>query len=59
MEQSNLAAAILHCAGSCTNKQPRNQLTNEEAISLADWLRFESSISAWRHISLPLADSPQ
>lgn len=61
MEQTNLAAAILRCASSGPiERQPEQaeylifaeQLTNEEAIRLADWLRCEPSINAWRRIYL-------
>jgi hypothetical protein len=59
MEQTNLAAAILRCASSGPiQQQPERgahlingeHLTNEEAIRLADWLRCEPSINAWRRI---------
>jgi hypothetical protein len=55
MEQTNLAAAILRCAGSGLVRERLEKvgdLTNEEAVNLADWLRCESSIKAWRGIYL-------
>jgi hypothetical protein len=52
MEQTNLAAAILQCAGA-RQVERCDRLTNEEAIKLVDWLQYESPMSAWRNISLP------
>jgi hypothetical protein len=61
MNHNNLAAAILQCAslGSVLEQHDGEYLikgehfTNEEAIKLADWLRCESSMNAWRSIYLP------
>jgi hypothetical protein len=55
MEQTNLAAAILRCAGSGSVKaqlEPGEHLTNEDAINLADWLQCEPPLNAWRRIYL-------
>jgi len=55
MPQTNLAAAILHCASTgLAERQPREEarLSIEDAISLANWLQHESPIGAWRSIHL-------
>jgi hypothetical protein len=55
MERTNLAAAIVRCAGSgvLTGEPERSEyLTHEDAINLANWLQYESPINAWRGISL-------
>jgi len=55
MEQTNLAAAILRWAGSEALPEQLEwpeHLTREDAINLADWLRCDSSIHAWRTIYL-------
>jgi hypothetical protein len=60
MEQNNLAAAIVRCFGSQVvpgQLERSERLTNEEAISLADWLQRESSINLWRSIDLTQASS--
>jgi hypothetical protein len=60
MEQNNLADAILRCAGSGIGPgqlERRKHLTNEDAINLADWLQWESSINVWRSIYLTPASS--
>ena len=51
MQQSNLAAAILRCSAKGPVLEPHG-LTNEDAISLADWLQSESIVGTWRSISL-------
>jgi hypothetical protein len=53
IERTNLAAAIRRLArlGLVSGQFEQNgQLTNEQAINLADWLQRESSIIAWRSI---------
>ena len=59
MGQSNLAAAILGCAGSTVAWEPKQScnLTNEEAIRLADWLHGDSLMDEWRDIYLMPAPS--
>ncbi len=55
MEQTNLAAAILRCSSSRLIKaqlERDGHLTNEDALSLADWLRCESPLNVWRRIYL-------
>jgi hypothetical protein len=55
MEQTNLAAAILRCVSSGpvhAQLEQGEHLTNETAINLADWLRCEPPINAWRRLYL-------